>query len=72
MNYEYVIFNFDVKGIDMARYPDASKHPRVTSFFTCVVRTVVMITTIVSIGCMFKREQLRCQQNHKYFDKVDQ
>ena len=31
-NYEYAIFNFDINGIDISKYPEASKHPRVTSF----------------------------------------
>lgn len=71
LNYEYGIFSYDVDGIDVEKYPDASRHPRVACFLTCVVRSVVLITTLISIGCLFKREQLRVQWINKYFNQID-
>ena len=31
INFEYTIFKYDPNGIDIGKYPDASKHPRVTN-----------------------------------------
>ena len=47
--------------LDIEKYPDASAHPRVTCSFSFAVRTIVIMTTIGSIVCAFKREQQRIE-----------
>ena len=71
LNYEHGIFAYDVGGIDIKRYPEASRHPRVTSCYSTVVRNVVLITTIVSIVCSVRREQLKLKWNNRYFNSID-
>lgn len=68
VNYEDIIFNYDIEGIDIKKYPDASKHPRVISDNSCIVRCIVTFTSIISIACLFRREQLRAKWMKKYFN----
>lgn len=48
-NYEVVIFEYDRLGLDVDKYKDASKHPRVTCKISCVTRVLVLLTSIISI-----------------------
>lgn len=55
MDYERVIMEYDHKGLDLEKYPDAMQHPRVTNSITCLVRLIVLFTTIGAIGSLFMR-----------------
>lgn len=54
-SYDRGIKQYDVDGIDINRNPDPNKHPRVTDAMTCVYRATILVTTCLSITCLFFR-----------------
>lgn len=67
-NYEHGIFHYDLNGIDTEAFPVASKHPRVTCTTSNVIRNIVVILTLLSVGCLIFRELLRVKWESEYFN----
>ena len=53
--------------VDMKAYPDASKHPRITSSLTQLIRMTITFTTIGAMGCLIMRHYHKQRWITKYF-----
>ena len=72
INYEHTIFTYDTdKSINLKMYPISHLHPRVTNNVTTLIRSIVLVTTIISVVFMVKMEKTRIFWMNKYFNDVE-